>query len=268
MKELTLPEIKQIELEILRYFKEICREKDLHYFLSNGTILGAVKYQGFIPWDDDIDVFMPREDYDRLIADFKDSEKFVLFSNQRNPDFAFPFAKLCDMRTRKEESGANNGVTLGLDIDIFPLDAWNGSLEQAQAAIDKIYGYIQKISLAKLPYSRGRNPIRTVLKYAALSGAKLVGANGYVKKIQKLVAKKSVATDPKYMGCFVWPIYGRREIVPAQVFSSTVQVTFEGEEFSAPAGYDVYLRSLYGDYEQELPPEKQKTHHSFRAYRI
>jgi len=80
--------------------------------------------------------------------------------------------------------------------------------------------------------------------------------------------KKGSIDGCRYVGCKAWPIYGEREIIPAEVFADSIEVEFEGEMFPAPIGYDVYLRSLYGDYEQDPPLEKQRTHHNFKAYRL
>ncbi len=267
MKELTLTEIKHIEFDILKYFREVCHNYGLQYFLSNGTLLGAIKYGGFIPWDDDIDVIMPRTDYNRLIHLFQDTEEYVLFSIERQPKFMFPFAKLCDMKTYKDETGINNGITLGVDIDIFPLDEWTDSLEQCKCTIQRIQTYYRKICLSKIPLKGGKNFIRTCIKMIVLLVVKCNGSKRYVKRIQKIVIKKN-SKNARYKGCFVWPIYGENEIIPAEFFSDTVEVEFEGETFSAPVGYDAYLRSLYGDYEKEPPTEKQRTHHNFTAYRV
>lgn len=134
MNEITdLREIQQVELGILRHLDQVCRENGLHFFLSNGTLLGAVKYEGFIPWDDDIDVFMPRCDYDRLMRlSGADSGPYRLLSQERTPGWRLPFAKLCDLSTCKQETCADFGADIGLDVDIFPLDAWSGGAAQAR----------------------------------------------------------------------------------------------------------------------------------------
>ena len=134
MNEITdLREIQQVELGVLRHLDQVCRENGLHFFLSNGTLLGAVKYEGFIPWDDDIDVFMPRCDYDRLMRlSGADSGPYRLLSQERTPGWRLPFAKLRDLSTCKQETCADFGADIGLDVDIFPLDAWSGGAAQAR----------------------------------------------------------------------------------------------------------------------------------------
>ncbi len=262
-QQLSLKELRQLEFEMLVLLRDFCEEHQLRYFLSNGTLLGAVKYKGFIPWDDDIDIFLPRKDYDYFIEHFVDSEQYQLFSPERVKGYAFPFAKLCDRTTRREEPNNNNGAVLGVDVDIFPLDAWD---ENAQKHAKKQAKRMIWLRLAKNRTITARNPLKRVFKKAAARVCKQFGSTYFVNRLKE--AARSSTQNPTYMGCVVWPVYGVREVVPASVFSETVQVEFEGERFSAPAGYDIYLRSLYGDYEQDPPLEKQKTHHRFVAYRL
>ena len=132
MKKLSLQEVQQIEFDLLKRFDAFCKENEIRYFLSNGTLLGAVKYKEFIPWDDDIDVLVPRDDYNRLLHLFNDDEKYQLFAFEKNENYRFPFAKFCNMTTRKEENNIDNGVILGVDIDIFPLDAWDSESHKAK----------------------------------------------------------------------------------------------------------------------------------------
>ena len=137
MQELTLQEIKQIELEILKTFHAFCEENHIRYFLSHGTLLGTIRYKGFIPWDDDVDVLVPREDYDRLLSLFKDNEQYKLLHFEKDEQFLFPYAKLCDMTTRKIENDMEDGMAVGLDMDIFPLDAWDADMEKAKKETKK-----------------------------------------------------------------------------------------------------------------------------------
>lgn len=268
MKELTLKEIRQIEFELLLNFRAFCEENDISYFLSHGTLLGAVKYKGFIPWDDDIDIFVPRKDYDRLIDIYSDTHRYKLFSVERVPKFGFPFAKLCDMTTIKQEFDVDNGVELGLDIDIFPLDVWPQQKETAICYANKINKYVNKIHCAKLPLKKGKSPLRSIAKFAILLFYKMLGVRHYVDKINKMAKENVGLKKINYMGCITWPIYSEKEVVPVKVFSDKTELEFEGEKFSAPIGYDAYLRSLYGDYEKDPPVDEQKTHHKFKAYKV
>jgi len=244
-----------------------CKQNNIRYFLSNGTLLGAVKYKGFIPWDDDVDVLVPREDYNRLIATFKDEGNVKLVSNERDSGYLFPFAKLCDMSTRKDEIGHDNGVPLGLNMDVFPLDEWDANIQKAEKEVKYISRNITGLSLAKLKRPNASTAIKRFAQGVLMIICKMYTPKYFLNKIFK---KCNFKGKPKsaYLGCKAWCIYGKREIIPAEVFEKTVEVEFGGAGFPAPIGYDTYLRSLYGDYVKDPPPEKQKTHHGFTAYRL
>ena len=267
MKELSLQELKATELETLKMFRDFCEQNKIEYYLSNGTLLGAVKYRGYIPWDDDIDLLIPRKDYDRMLMLFKDSDRYKLFAFEKGENYRYPFVKLCDMTTRKVEGDYNNGVTLGVDIDIFPLDAWNDDITKAKKEARRIKRNMLLLGFAKLESSYSSNIFKHFVKMVVMRFCKTLGSEFFIKRIINL-SRKPLSEAPMYLGCKSWCIYGEREIIPAEVFADTVEVEFEGEKFKAPVGYDTYLRSLYGDYWQDPPLEKQKTHHSFTAYRI
>lgn len=264
MKKLSLEEIKNIEFELLKKFDSFCKENHIRYFLSNGTLLGAVKYKGFIPWDDDIDVLVPRRDYNKMLDLFKDSERYQLFSFERNKEYLYPFAKLCCMETQKKEGNICNGVELGIDIDIFPLDAWMPNLNKAMREVKRINRNMFCLNLTKQVRPDSAHAMKRKIKGVLMFFLKKFGSRFFIQKIIKL--SNNVHKESSYLGCKSWCIYREREIIPASIFLETVELEFEGEKFPAPAGYDFYLRSLYGDYTKDPPAEKQKSHHSFVAY--
>lgn len=267
MKELSLEEIKQVELDILKVFHSFCKENNIRYFISHGTLLGAIRYKGFIPWDDDLDVLVPREDYDRLLTIFRDSERYRLIAFEKDRNYAFPYAKLCDMSTRKVEGGYINGVELGLDIDVFPLDNWDDDLEKAKLEVKHQKQNMFRLGLTKLKKPDSLHPAKRFVKGIVMALCKLRGSAYYVEKIIQ-GAHKPEQKGSRYMGGKAWNVYGERDIMPAEIFAETIELEFEGEKFFAPVGYDAFLTSLYGDYLPEPPVEKRKTHHSFNAYRL
>lgn len=266
MKELTLQEIQKVEIDLLKFFHAFCVENNIRYFISHGTLLGAVRYKHFIPWDDDLDVLVPREDYNRLLKLFQDDERYRLFSYERVPSYRYPYAKLCDMTTQKVEIGYDNGVELGLDIDVFPLDAWDDDLDAAKREVRKQKRNIFFLGLTKLEKPDSLNPVKRFVKGLVIGVCKLRGSAYYIKKIMK-EAYKPEQQGSRYMGGKSWCIYGERDIMPAEVFAGTIELEFEGQMFFAPVGYDIFLTSLYGNYLPEPPVEKRKTHHNFKAYR-
>lgn len=267
MKELSLQEIKEVELDILKMFHSFCVENNIRYFISHGTLLGALRYKGFIPWDDDLDVLVPREDYDRLLTIFRDSERYRLLAFERNRDYLFPYAKLCDMTTRKVEGDYNNGVELGLDIDVFPLDHWDNDLEKARQEAKRQRQNMFCLGLTKLHKPDSLHPVKRFVKGIVMAFYKLRGSAYYVEKIVR-GAHKPEQKGSRYMGAKAWNVYGEGDILPAEVFAEAIELEFEGEKFFAPVGYDTLLTSFYGDYMPEPPVEKRKTHHSFKAYKL
>ncbi len=267
MKELTLNELKEIEFSILKRFDSFCKENNIRYFLAYGTLLGAIRYKRFIPWDDDVDVLVPREDYERLLTLFKDDERYKLFHYEKNIKFHFPFAKLCDMTTRLEEFVQTKDVDLGVNIDIFPLDAWDSNYEKAKKEAMKIKKNMNRLELTKLDKPLTNKPIKLFVWSIFMFIAKIFGGGFFVGNIIKQ-SKRYSLKGSKYVGAKAWSIYAERGIIPAEAFSDVIEVEFEGEMFPAPIGYDTYLTCLYGDYLPEPPKEKQKTHHAFKAYRL
>jgi lipopolysaccharide cholinephosphotransferase len=267
MKELTLQEMKEIELELLKKFHSFCVENNIRYFISHGTLLGAIRYKGFIPWDDDVDLLVPREDYDRLLSIYQDSERYHLISYENNKEYFFPFAKFCDMTTRKVETNVDNGVDHGLAIDVFPLDCWDDDLEKAKLEVKHQKRNRFYLGLTKLEKPDSHHPVKRFVKGIYMALYKLRGSAYYVEKIIQC-ANKPEQKGSRYMGCKAWNVYGERDILPAEVFAEAIELEFEGQKFFGPVGYDAFLTSLYGDYLPEPPVEKRKTHHSFKAYRL
>jgi lipopolysaccharide cholinephosphotransferase len=249
-------------------FRTFCEENNIQYFLAYGTLLGAIRYKGFIPWDDDVDVLVPREDYDRLVKLFRDSDKYRLYAFERNQKYRFPFAKLCDMDTRLTEIYyPNNGVELGVSVDIFPLDNWSDNLDEARMEAKHIHKNMSWLRVTQMDKPNTQNPIKFAYWYLIMAFVKLIGSKHFINKIINESNKPEQKGSP-YVGAKVWCLYGERGIIPAEAFADSVEIEFEGEQFSAPVGYDTYLTCLYGDYLPEPPVEKRKTHHSFKAYRL
>ena len=267
MKELTLQELKEIEFEILKMFDAFCKENNITYYLSHGTLLGAIRYKKFIPWDDDVDLLIPREDYERMITLFQDTDRYHLFAPEKDPKYRYPIAKLCDMTTRKVEFDCNNGLELGVDIDLFPLDAWDDDLECAKKEAAYIYKNMYYLSLSKMKKPKTDNPLKGFVMSLIMAFHKMRGSRHYIDNILRASYKEGQKGN-RYLGCKAWCVYGEKGIIPADVFSETVDIEFEGEMFPAPAGWDTYLTCLYGDYLPEPPKEKQKTHHNFNAYKL
>lgn len=260
---MSLEEVQQTGLNLLKSFCEYCQLNNYSFFLSNGTLLGAIKYKGYIPWDDDVDVFMPREDYNLLINSFENTDTIQLLSHERNSKYGYPFAKYCDATTLKIESYQPiiGDVNQGVCIDVFPLDHFSNS-----KMIAKLQAFYNSIKVTLFSLSQLDSYDNSFLKRCVYRLSKIIGYERLLAcmlKAPKLKKKKS-----KYIGNRVWAVYGSKEVVESESFTNTVTVLFEGFEFPAPVGYHSYLTSLYGDYKKDPPVDKQKTHHLFKAYKL
>ena len=262
---LDICQIRNIEKELLSYLSDYCEKENLKIFLSNGTLLGAVKYQGFIPWDDDVDVCLPRADYEKLIELFKDNELYTLYESRRNKSFRYSFAKLSMNGTILDEFQTDNGVNLGVNIDIFPMDYAGSNFTYAKYRAIKARVLTLMLQTSKLVSKDGggRSSAMNNLIYIA---SRLFSPEKWIRFIQKNATSFSKSKNSKYCACLTWPAYKQKEVVKSSIFKDAIKVQFEGREYNAPVGYDEYLRSLYGDYEKDPPKEKQVTHHSFKAY--
>lgn len=264
MKKLESGEIKKYELEILKSFASFCDKKDLRYFLCGGTLLGAVRHKGFIPWDDDIDVFMPRPDFEKFIeltghSPISKNYETCFFRGCQNI-LSLPFAKICDKRTVVFEKDKSKDEYRGLWIDVFPIDAYS-----TKKLANKIFA-LRKKFWVNLCFAFTLDLKKTKLKNAFIKKIifKILGKEGAFKKMER-VCRKYDFNKSKNVGVTVITQYGNREIMPKEALLPDSPVTFEGMEFKAPHNPDFYLKSLYGDYMQ-LPPEEKRRTHGLEAY--
>lgn len=269
MKTIEIKEMQKIELEILKSFSKICDEHKLRYFLSNGTLLGAIRHKGFIPWDDDIDVYMPRNDYMTFLQLVGSSLEphYKLLTPYNSKEYIYTYAKLYDDRTILIEWPDTVRYTIGVYIDIFPVDGLPESIKETKKHFDRLKK-LNRLNwlciLAGKRYTYDSNFLKRVYGYIFIFLAQLIGRKFYFKKLDKL-ARKYDFDKSEYVAVAVAG-YGSVERVKQNSFATYKKVQFENNFFNSPVGYHEYLTSLYGDYMKLPPADEQVKRHNNETY--
>ena len=256
-------DLQKKEWSLLVCFDQICRELGLTYFLVCGSALGAVKYKGFIPWDDDIDVGMLRGDYDRFMREAPGLLPEGIFLQNFRSDPAYPliFAKLRDSHTTFVESGiAHLDVNHGIYIDVFPLDGYPTSfLEQQRFELRKRMFRFKLLSALESDYSPW---IRLAVMVMRLFGVhKRIGK--ILTEYEKMISAYPPETSPFICNHGNWQ--GKLEYAPREQYGAGMPVEFEGILTRIPKQYDAYLTRKYGDWRVDIPLDNQKGHHHYTA---
>ena len=259
MAELSIREIQLSCFGVMKAFDAFCRENNLTYFLSGGTLLGAVRHKGFIPWDDDVDLMMPRADYQRMLTIPFPDENYGFFSLEAMPKYSRAWVRMTDRRTKLTNITRFTGDTMATYIDIFPIDGipagkWASKWYFARIRIlDALCKCSKRNFLSPGErFSRLKKVLRVLLAP--------IGAHRFAVWMNR-VARRYPFETSAYRGVTMVTHYGMREMMPAEVFDHAVDVEFEGLKMPAPVGYDTYLTKLYGDYMTPPPAHRQMSDH-------
>ena len=257
MRKITdIHELRQIQIGILDEVHQYCEAHGLRYFLSSGTLIGAVRHKGYIPWDDDIDIYMPRKDYEQFLREFKGSEQFKLLNPAKEPHYYYTFAKVVDLRTRMVED-ETEGFEIGVFMDIFPVDYVTDNLQERERVF-KLKKLLYKIRRCKISNS---NPLQSRLAYIVYKYLPLS-----VKQIERKIRRLIVLEEPTHTVCNMTEAGPKMKgCFPAADIATSVDIEFEGKQYKTMVGYKDYLERTYGDY-MTLPPVEQRVTHKFEAY--
>ena len=270
MKEITSEEQKVILLEMLKYVDEICRKNSINYFLSGGTLLGAIRHKGFIPWDDDVDICVPYKEYRRLIKILKQDDKYYVHNpySLSEEEYYYMFTKITDKRTVLIENNFKKVQNMGVFLDIFPIF----HLPDSNEDYDNLYKKIKKLEKQFFrfygfeKYYYNKNKIRSIIK-SIVFFPQFVIKRKYKNNRKEILElfEKNDSVQTSFIGNPTPPnTYRNRFAIDS--FIDKIEVEFEGIKVYAPFGYEDYLIKCYGDYMQ-LPPEEQRnTEHHFKAY--
>lgn len=259
-------DLQKKELEILKVFIEICEKLNLRYFLVCGSALGAVKYGGFIPWDDDLDVGMYREDYEIFLEKAPDLLPKHLFLQNYKTDPAFPqiFSKLRDSRTTYiEKSVAHLNMHHGIYIDLFPLDGYPLDKKTQNALERKKTKYKRQLASACV--------VDRTLKSKVMCGYnRLLGyhkrTHTIAHKYETLVRQYPINISKLICNHGNWQ--GKLEYAPKKQYGNGMLVNFEDITVWIPELFDEYLTQKYGDWRADLPEDEKVGHHYYEIYDI
>jgi len=270
-KSLELYEIQQISLEILNTIATICEENNFRYFLIYGTLLGSIRHQGFIPWDDDIDIMMPRPDYDKLL-NYLDRNIYKyphlkVFNPQTCSNYPYMITRISDDRYKivmdnEKEYG------MGIFIDIYPYDGLGNTLGEAISyglKGDRLSSLCYQSTRKHYSVENTKSTVKKIIKFPVFLISKIIGKNYFQKRLEGLSKVKNY-DNSKYVGCVVWLSGGEKDIFPQKWFNEYIMQPYDKYEFRIPKEYYKILKHIYNDYMQ-LPPEEDRIgHHFYKVY--
>lgn len=263
-----LEKIQEYELNILVYIDEICRKNQIRYYLGFGTLIGAIRHHGFIPWDDDIDILMPRPDYERFI-DVMNSQEFHRYKMcciENEKEWTAPLAKVIDTKTKLNQTGHREKMDLGLYIDVFVIDGLPEDYTERKRLykkLDRLQKFWGACEHRNRPLNSGQIVKNSMKNMISVVMNIFSSARGFSEKINNILKEYPYDTS-KFVGVNGYMPYPRESVcVPKEVFGEGCEVAFEGHGFIAPAQYDLYLKKIYGDY-MKLPSESERVaHHKY-----
>ncbi|UJD01832.1 LicD family protein [Streptococcus oralis] len=260
-------EIQQMELGIMEYIHEVCQKIGVKYFLAYGSLIGAVRHKGFIPWDDDMDICMLREDYEKL-QDYliaNPDERYEVMSYKNNLNYVYPFMKVQDNHTYLLEEDVRIDSNMGIYVDIFPVDGYEDDADFK----NKMTKLIKKRQLSCYTFkgiTNTKSLLNSLIRYISVVIFYFTNTNKYVEQIDELAKSRAVA-DYEQVDYLIYkdmnkPVWKREWL------EQVIVGTFEGKEFMIPKHYHEILTSDYGDYMQLPPLEQRVSHHDFKLWKI
>ena len=265
LKEISKDQFKEIATEILAFIDDFCKKNDIDYYISYGTLLGAVRHGGFIPWDDDIDIVMPRSSYEKFINIFPKNNRFELVHPEKDRQYYLPFAKVFDSRTILYED-ISVQYRIGVWIDIFPSE--HAPLKDFTLQSRIILPFLRKALQIKL---LNKEKKRSLIKRFIVKIGKFIlyffSCNDLARKINSLSRQIDKTNNiSKYQNVFSSTYFSQSNLTHEKHLFPLTEIPFESIQVLGPNDPDKILSTRYGNY-LELPPEDQRiSNHTYNAY--
>ena len=260
-KKLDIDEIKEVELGVMDYIHNICKEKGINYSLAYGSLLGAVRHRGFIPWDDDLDIALKRDEYDKLYqAILEDNNSiYKIVSWENDSRYPYPFYRVYDSRTVYENNYIQNDIELGICVDVFPFDDY----KDVNKEITKLDMY-RRLSVYTLYGIRNKEAgIKNIVRYLMLVVFRLTRVKTWNKKLNDC---SKAPVDGEYID-YLMESKKYSTKLDAKALDEVVECKFEDRVYNIPKDYDHILTTIYGSDYREIPSlEKRIQHDDFVAY--
>lgn len=259
----NLDELKKIELDTMKALHAFCEENSIIYYLSLGTLIGAVRHKGFIPWDDDIDVFMPRDEYNRFLdilerREWKLDDRYSLVNHKTPTYYGRPMSKVIDSKTVLTEKEFIGDDPIGVFVDIWPLDGITSDKKEQEKQLALMRSKTEQLYL-NISKMKALGDIKGKIKHILMQ---FRNRRKLIDDIEQASIKYNYA-DSDYVVCY---IDSYSVIMDKKWFEERKLAAFEDAEFYIPGGYHEVLTKIYGDYMQLPPIEEQVPHHVINTF--
>lgn len=266
--EIHAEEYKKIVNEVLAYTDKVCRQNNITYYLAYGSLLGAVRHKGFIPWDDDIDIIMDRKNFEQFISSVRNDghNYYKLMWITEDKEYDLPLPKIVDTRTRLKQTGRKSNICIGAWVDILIIDDVPDDLSKQKRVLKKFDFYEEcwnwsQYSMFSIKNSKN---IKQVIRFFIMRLLSMPGSRYWAKKMNREAGKYN---DKGYKTFSALTFSGgKRKVYLKEWLGAGCDVEFEGEKYRAPENWHEYLKNAYGDYMKLPPVEKQVSNHNFTVY--
>lgn len=248
---MTPDTIRKKQLEIVSYVVDVCKRHNLNIFMGGGTLLGAVRHAGYIPWDDDVDLILPMPDYKKMTEIILKEDVYDIYNTYVDPDCSNFYTRIMDRDSVIKRWSYPNMTTSGVDIDVFPLSGTPKRIHEINSFFNRLRS-LRRMYASAMSYTKEET--NELLSLRSELRATIIEMSEQYDFYQSETAGNLFS---KYLG---------KDLMPRSIYDETVYLKFEDLELPAPAGYDVYLDYLYGDY-MTPPSEKDRyAPHNYKAF--
>lgn len=268
MREIGLNEYKKVVYDTLHYVKTVCEDNDVDYYIAYGTLLGAVRHKGFIPWDDDVDIIMDRDNFIKLLDVMKNDsqERYQLLSIENSKEYDLPLPKVVDTNTVLVQSGRKHNTEIGAWVDIIVIDDVPTDERERKRFLSKM-NFLENCwewtQYSRLSVRNARNIVE-LAKFMIYKVLALPGSRCWSFILNKQAQKYN------HKGCkhFAAVAFagGKRKAYLKSCLGAGTRLMFETDSYNAPEKWDEYLTVAYGNYMKLPPVEKRISNHDFNVY--